>query len=598
MDDVFDPCEKAPHGFCPADSGDVTVRMDRAELAQLVSELSEAQEIAKMGSFRFDVVEGTLTSSRQLDRIMGWPEAGERTLKAWRDLLHAEDRGTFERAFAKCLREGVAMDQEYRIIRRSDGRTRWLRAIVKAETDDGGRVTSVSGVNLDLTEKRVAEQAAHESEQRFLTMADAAPVLIWTADAQSRCTYFNRTWLEFTGRPLARELGEGWTEGVHPEDLTGCLEAFWGSFSARRAFHSEFRLRRRDGKYRWLLNNGVPRHFPDGGFAGYIGSCVDITERKESLQALQATAKTAAELHRCLVAINACPDVDAALACLLREALSLVQMDCGAIHLIEGPDVVLRHQRGLEPAYLEQVARWPFAHDHVATAFAGPLDLVNVFERFPEERQLAEPFGIRHQYCLALVAAGERIGLLTVGNRSARAPGITELELLRVLAMETESAFARLASQQHLRSVLTTIAEGVVVQAADGTITDCNPAAERILGLSRDQLMGRTSVDPRWRAVRKVGSPFPGETHPAMEVLRTGKPQHDVVMGLHLPDGTERWIAINAAPLFRGGDARPHAAVSTFVDITERKRLERRLHACEARLAELSPRSGPAAPAP
>jgi hypothetical protein len=110
MDDVFDPCEKAPHGFCPADSGDVTVRMDRAELAQLVSELSEAQEIAKMGSFQFDVVEGTLTSSRQLDRIMGWPEARERTLKAWRDLLHAEDRGTFERALAKCLREGVAMD--------------------------------------------------------------------------------------------------------------------------------------------------------------------------------------------------------------------------------------------------------------------------------------------------------------------------------------------------------------------------------------------------------------------------------------------------------------------------------------------------------
>ena len=568
MDDVFDPCEKAPHGFCPADSGDVTVRMDRAELAQLVSELSEAQEIAKMGSFQFDVVEGTLTSSRQLDRIMGWPEARERTLKAWRDLLHAEDRGTFERALAKCLREGVAMDQEYRIIRRSDGRTRWLRAIVKAETDDGGRVINVSGVNLDLTEKRVAEQAAHESEQRFLTMADAAPVLIWTADVQSLCTYFNRTWLEFTGRPVARELGEGWTEGVHPEDLTRCLEAFWGSFSARRAFHSEFRLRRHDGKFRWLLNNGVPRHFPDGGFAGYIGSCVDITERKESLQALQATAKTAAELHRCLVAINACPDV------------------------------VLRHQRGLEPAYLEQVECWPFALGHVATAFAGPLDLVNVFERFPEERQLAEPFGIRHQYCLALVAAGERIGLLTVGNRSARAPGITELELLRVLAMETESAFARLASQQHLRSVLTTIAEGVVVQAAGGAITDCNPAAERILGLSRDQLMGRTSVDPRWRAVREDGSPFPGETHPAMEVLRTGKPQHDVVMGLHLPDGTERWIAINAAPLFRGGDARPHAAVSTFVDITERKRLERRLHACEARLAELSPRSGPAAPAP
>ncbi len=585
MDEVSDPCEPMPRGSRPADPDELMARMDHAELACLAAELSEAQEIANLGSFRLDIVSGTFTSSRQLDRILGWSGARERTLKTWRELLHAEDRATFERTLAKCLREGVAMDQEHRIIRRSDGRTRWLRTIVQAETDEAGRVAGISGVTLDLTEKRAAEQAAHESEQRFLTMADAAPVLIWTADAQSRCTYFNRTWLEFTGRPLARELGEGWTEGVHPEDLTGCLEAFWGSFSARRAFHSEFRLRRHDGKYRWLLNNGVPRHLPDGGFAGYIGSCVDITERKESLQALQATAKTAAELHRCLVAINACPDVDAALACLLREALTLAQMDCGAIHLIEGPDVALRHQRGLEPAYLEQVARWPFAHDQVATAFAGPLDLVNVFEQFPEQRRLAEPFGIRHQYCLALVAAGERIGLLTVGNRSARVPGITELELLRVLAMETESAFARLASQQHLRSVLTTIAEGVVVQAADGTITDCNPAAERILGLSRDQMMGRTSVDPRWRAVREDGSPFPGETHPAMEALRTGRPQHDVVMGLHLPDGTERWISINATPLFRGGDAQAQSAVTSFVDITERKQLERRLRAYEAGLA-------------
>lgn len=598
MDDVFDPCEKIPRDFRPADGEGVTAPMDRADLVQLVSELTEAQEIANLGSFRFDVVEGALTSSRQLDRIMGWPEARERTLKAWRELLHADDRGNFERALAKCLREGVAMDQEYRIVRRSDGRTRWLRAIVKAETDDRGKVVSVAGVNLDLTEKRVAEQAAHESEQRFLTMADAAPVLIWTADAQSRCTYFNRTWLEFTGRPLAREMGEGWTEGVHPEDLTRCLEAFWGSFAARRPFQSEFRLRRHDGRYRWLLNNGVPRYFPDGGFAGYIGSCVDITDRKESLQSLQATAATAAELHRCLVAINACPDVDSALACLLREALHLTHMDCGAIYLIENSEVVLCHQRGLEPAYLEQVARLPRTSGHVAAAFAGPLDLVDVFERSPEQRPVAEPFGIRHHLCLALVAEGERIGLLTVASRAVRPPGIPELELLRVLAMETESAFARLAGQQHLRSVLGTVAEGVVVQTADGAITDCNPAAERILGLSRDQMMGRTSVDPRWRAVREDGSPFPGDLHPAMEVLRTGQPQRNVVMGLHLPDGTERWIMINSAPLFRGGEARPHAAVTSFADITEQKRLERRLRACEARLAELSSLSGPAAAAP
>jgi PAS domain S-box-containing protein len=115
------------------------------------------------------------------------------------------------------------------------------------------------------------------------------------------------------------------------------------------------------------------------------------------------------------------------------------------------------------------------------------------------------------------------------------------------------------------------LSEGVVMQQATGEIVACNPAAERILGLTLDQMAGRTSLDPGWRSIREDGSPFPGETHPAMETLRTGAALRDVVMGIQRPDGTRRWISISSSPI-PGPDGKPVAAVSTFVDITDRAR--------------------------
>ena len=130
------------------------------------------------------------------------------------------------------------------------------------------------------------------------------------------------------------------------------------------------------------------------------------------------------------------------------------------------------------------------------------------------------------------------------------------------------------ASEIRQHSILTAMSEGVVVQAADGTITDCNLNAEMILGLNRNEIMGLTSVDSRWQAMCADGSAFPGEDHPAMVSLRTGRACHDVLMALHLPDGSSKWININAEPMIRQGETRPYAVVTSFADITERKRVE------------------------
>ncbi len=133
----------------------------------------------------------------------------------------------------------------------------------------------------DATERRMTEKRLQESELRFRTMADCAPVLLWMAGTDGLCNFFNRGWLEFRGRTQDQEYGTSWAAGVHPEDFQACLLTFMESFVARRAFRMEYRLRRFDGEYRWILDEGVPRYAPDGSFAGFIGSCIDITELRE-----------------------------------------------------------------------------------------------------------------------------------------------------------------------------------------------------------------------------------------------------------------------------------------------------------------------------
>ncbi len=132
----------------------------------------------------------------------------------------------------------------------------------------------------DITDRKQAQFALLESEQRFRTMADAAPVYIWLSGIDQQCYYFNQPWLEFTGRTLAEEIGNGWVDGVHPEDRQFCLDTYHQAFDLRQPLEMEYRLRRYDGEYRWVLDRAVPRFSPDGRFEGYVGSCIDISDRK------------------------------------------------------------------------------------------------------------------------------------------------------------------------------------------------------------------------------------------------------------------------------------------------------------------------------
>jgi len=118
------------------------------------------------------------------------------------------------------------------------------------------------------------------SEARFYLLADTAPLMIWMSGLDAMCTYFNRAWLEFRGRDLAQEAGNGWVEGVHPDDRGFCVENYLTSFGGREPFRIQYRLQRAGGDYRWVEDTGIPHFDEDGTFAGFMGSAVDIHDRR------------------------------------------------------------------------------------------------------------------------------------------------------------------------------------------------------------------------------------------------------------------------------------------------------------------------------
>jgi PAS domain S-box-containing protein len=175
--------------------------------------------------------------------------------------------------------------------------------------------------------RREVERSLRESEERFRLVADTAPALIWMSGSDKKCTFFNEGWLKFTGRSVDLELGDGWAEGVHAEDLQRCLGTYTGAFDRRERFRMEYRLRRHDGEYRWVLDIGVPRLNEQGSFVGYIGSCIDFTDRKLAETALASVSSRmieAQEQERKRIARELHDDVGQRLAIF---SINLAQLD-------------------------------------------------------------------------------------------------------------------------------------------------------------------------------------------------------------------------------------------------------------------------------
>jgi PAS domain S-box-containing protein len=182
---------------------------------------------------------------------------------------------------APLLEAGTA---EFQALHRS-GRS--FAVDVSVSVTDGRSGPEFVAIIRDISRRKKAEEMLRQSEAHFRMLADEVPALLWLSDAQGHCTYVNRSWLEFTGRPLEEELERGWTAGIHPDDAASELAEWEQALSRNVELRVEYRLRRADGAYRWMLDRGVPRFGAGGELLGYVGACVDLTERREAEEQLR-----------------------------------------------------------------------------------------------------------------------------------------------------------------------------------------------------------------------------------------------------------------------------------------------------------------------
>jgi PAS domain S-box-containing protein len=218
------------------------------------------------------------------------------------DITHHADLRDNLPLFQRLAETGEAFDIEKRYLR-PDGGIVWVRNTVSL-IRSAGAPASIVAVSIDITPHKQVEDALRESEARFRNMADHAPVMLWMTDPDGACTYLNRAWYDFTGQTSGEAEGFGWLDAVHPDDRGWSGDAFVRANEQRAPLRLEYRLRRRDGAYRWAIDAAAPRFAGDGAFLGYIGSVIDIDERREVEDALrQASGRLDAILNNTEMAV-------------------------------------------------------------------------------------------------------------------------------------------------------------------------------------------------------------------------------------------------------------------------------------------------------
>ncbi|MEG3917897.1 PAS domain S-box protein [Microcoleus sp. T3_A4] len=340
-------------------------------------------------------------------------------------------------------------------------------------------------------ERKQAEAQQQESEARFRIMADTAPVMIWMSDTDQLGDYFNKVWLEFTGRTLAQEMGTGWMENLHPDDLPECLDIYQKAFDAGSEYRLECRLRRYDGEYRWVLGTGVPRYRPDRTFAGYIGSYIDISDRKQ------------AEQERA--------------AALSREQEARLQAEETAKALQLANDKITNILESITDAFIAVDLNWNYTYvNHQAIELLGQpkVELIGkkIWDIFPCALDL--PF-----YKMATQALAEKVTIeyeefVPLWNKWLKMrfyPSDSGLSgYIQDVTERKQTEAALQASEEKLRMLAEANLIGIIFGDVNGRIIEANDEFLRIVGYTREQLHGGelNSIDitpPEYQSLDQKG---------------------------------------------------------------------------------------------
>src|SRR5712672_332174 len=323
----------------------------------------------------------------------------------------------------------------------------------------GNAMEQVSGYGEGLgsrfQERRKKEESLRESEERFRTMADTA--LIWTTDADKLCTYVSQTWLDLTGRIFEEELGNGWADDTHPSDRDARLEAYAHCFDQRSPFTLEYRVRRHDGEYRWLLDKGTPRFASDGTFLGYIGSATDVTERKRLEERLRVQHTVAQVLAEAATIEEASPRI-------LRAMGECLGWDVGALWRVDREAEALRcvelwHKASIEVPEFERVSR-----EFIFVPGLGlpgrvwsslePEYIPDVVsdENFPRG-PIAEREGLHAAFGFPILLGGEVLGVIEFFSREIRQPDQELLDMLATIGSQIGQFIERKRAEKAFREM-------------------------------------------------------------------------------------------------------------------------------------------------
>jgi PAS domain S-box-containing protein len=337
-----------PQGRIVGASGvarDITERKQaERELSTATERLHLAIESGSVGGWDYDLKTGKKVWFGETHAQLGM--AADETPGSFEESwgrIHKDDREHLQHALRVARDKHEQFTEEFRVVGR-DGTTRWLRSRGRFFYAANGEPERLLGLSVDITQRKLAEDALQESEERFRLVANAAPVMIWMSGVDKEPTYFNQLWQDFTGLSET-DLRKGLARIVHPDDYPQCHEVYCRGFDQRQPFTKECRLRRHDGEYRWMLDIGVPRFHKDGSFAGYIGSCVDVTDRKLAEEALSGMTRKlveAQEQERARIARELHDDINQ------RLALLAVQLEQVRENNVDLPSEVLSTMQELQ----------------------------------------------------------------------------------------------------------------------------------------------------------------------------------------------------------------------------------------------------------